>query len=327
MSLPITPDHIFEVPSVSQPHLSADGSTLAFVKTTIDRSTMERKSHIVVSRSPFDELSALTDGPSDTAPVIDGGPSPVPPTLTTAATSRSGRFPWTAASHSVSPTSLAAWKNSLFHRTATASPPFHPSIPTRPTMKIPACRVSESCGASAIATTTADSPATPSGRCSWLMWSQGAPAKSRTARGTTGRPCGRRTASRLPSSPTTSRGATSPPIRRSRSSPSPTASRSRGRKLSPTSGRSRGRRTASRSSPSDATTKRCGTQGQPGSTSSIRAGVFAGSRTASTPPSPSAAWCGLRNVASHSSEPIAASISCAPSVPTAADSRPSRAEV
>ena len=73
MSLPITPDHIFEVPSVSQPHLSADGSTLAFVKTTIDRSTMERKSHIVVSCSPFDELSALTEGPSDTAPVIDGG--------------------------------------------------------------------------------------------------------------------------------------------------------------------------------------------------------------------------------------------------------------
>ena len=73
MSLPITPDHIFEVPSVSQPHLSADGSTLAFVKTTIDRSTMERKSRIVFSHSPFDELSDLTDGASDTAPVIDGG--------------------------------------------------------------------------------------------------------------------------------------------------------------------------------------------------------------------------------------------------------------
>ena len=73
MSQPIAPDHIFEVPSVSQPHLSADGSILAFVKTTIDRSTMERKSHIVVSHSPFDELAALTDGASDTAPVIDGG--------------------------------------------------------------------------------------------------------------------------------------------------------------------------------------------------------------------------------------------------------------
>ena len=33
MSQPIAPDHIFEVPSVSQPHLSADGSKLAFVKT------------------------------------------------------------------------------------------------------------------------------------------------------------------------------------------------------------------------------------------------------------------------------------------------------
>ena len=72
MSKPITPDHIFDIPSVSQPRLSTDGSTLAFVKTSIDRSTMERHSHLVVSQHPFDELSALTDGTSDTAPVIDG---------------------------------------------------------------------------------------------------------------------------------------------------------------------------------------------------------------------------------------------------------------
>ena len=72
MQQPITPDHIFDLPSVSQPHLSADGSTLAFVKTTIDRSMMERHSHIVVSHRPFNELHTLTDGPSDTAPVIDG---------------------------------------------------------------------------------------------------------------------------------------------------------------------------------------------------------------------------------------------------------------
>ena len=70
MSHPIAPDHIFDIPSVSQPHLSADGSTLAFVKTTIDSSTMERNSCIVVSRHPFEQLSALAEGPSDTAPVI-----------------------------------------------------------------------------------------------------------------------------------------------------------------------------------------------------------------------------------------------------------------
>ena len=69
---PIAPDHIFDIPSVSQPHLSADGSVLAFVKTTIDHCTMERDSRIVVSRDPFDQLSNLTGGPSDTAPVIDG---------------------------------------------------------------------------------------------------------------------------------------------------------------------------------------------------------------------------------------------------------------
>ena len=71
MTLPINADYIFEVPSVSQPHLSDDGSALAFVKTTIDRATMERKARIIVSRHPFDELSALTDGPTDTAPAID----------------------------------------------------------------------------------------------------------------------------------------------------------------------------------------------------------------------------------------------------------------
>ena len=73
MSQPIAPDHIFDIPSVSQPHLSVDSSVLAFVKTTIDRSTMERDSRVVASHHPFDELTALTDGPSDTAPVIDGG--------------------------------------------------------------------------------------------------------------------------------------------------------------------------------------------------------------------------------------------------------------
>ena len=71
MTLPINADYIFEVPSVSQPHLSDDGSALAFVKTTIDRATMERKARIIVSRRPFDDLSALTDGPTDTAPAID----------------------------------------------------------------------------------------------------------------------------------------------------------------------------------------------------------------------------------------------------------------
>ena len=71
MTLPITANYIFEVPSVSQPCLSDDGAALAFVKTKIDCATMERESQIIVSRHPFDELSALTDGPSDTAPTID----------------------------------------------------------------------------------------------------------------------------------------------------------------------------------------------------------------------------------------------------------------
>ena len=71
MPLPITADHTFEIPSVSQPHLSGDGSALGFVETTVDREKMERKSRILVARHPFDEAFALTDGPGDTAPVVE----------------------------------------------------------------------------------------------------------------------------------------------------------------------------------------------------------------------------------------------------------------
>ncbi len=71
MSLPITADYIFEVPAVSQPCLADDNSAVAFVKTTIDRTKMERESRIIVARRPFGELSDLTTGPRDTAPFID----------------------------------------------------------------------------------------------------------------------------------------------------------------------------------------------------------------------------------------------------------------
>ena len=73
MPLPINADYIYEVPAVSQPSLSDDGDGLAFVKTTIDRATMKRESRIIVSRHPFDGLCDLTDGPSDTAPLVDNG--------------------------------------------------------------------------------------------------------------------------------------------------------------------------------------------------------------------------------------------------------------
>ena len=71
MPLPITADHTFEVPSVSQPHLTGDGSALAFVETTVDREKMERKARIMAARHPFDEASALTEGPGDSAPVVE----------------------------------------------------------------------------------------------------------------------------------------------------------------------------------------------------------------------------------------------------------------
>ncbi len=71
MPLPITADYIFEVPAVSQPCLADDNSAVAFVKTTIDRTKVERVSRIVVSRRPLTDVVDLTDGPKDTAPFVD----------------------------------------------------------------------------------------------------------------------------------------------------------------------------------------------------------------------------------------------------------------
>ncbi len=70
MTNPITPDHVFDLTTVSEPSLSPDGSTLVFVTTTVDRETMTRESRIRVSSQPFDDISVLIDGTSDSSPVI-----------------------------------------------------------------------------------------------------------------------------------------------------------------------------------------------------------------------------------------------------------------
>ena len=147
MTLPINADYIFEVPSVSQPHLSDDGSTLAFVKTTIDRATMERKARIIVSRHPFDDRSALTDGPTDT-PRLSITIASSSSVRTTTTKSRSGRSHSTRERRGALPTFRAAWKSSPFHRTATGSRPYHPSTPTRRMSKSPACPACASSAAS-----------------------------------------------------------------------------------------------------------------------------------------------------------------------------------
>ena len=70
MTKPITPDHIFDLTTVSEPCLSPDGSTLVFVKTTIDRETMTRESRIMVSHQPLDAMTTIIDGTSDSSPII-----------------------------------------------------------------------------------------------------------------------------------------------------------------------------------------------------------------------------------------------------------------
>ena len=200
-------------------------------------------------------------------------------------------------------------------------------------MKIPACRVSESCVAFAIAMTTADSPATPSGRCSWLMWSQGAPAKSRTARETTGRPCGRRTGGSLAfiSDDIEGRDFTTNTQVKVVSIPDGETGLV-GRKLSPTCGPSRGSPDGEgRSRPIGVPRSR--DVGTPRSAwlyvPRFQAEAFRRVTDGPLHPRTGVRDCpGLRRrgvtfVGAHSGGVF----SCAASVPTAADSRPSRAEV
>ena len=165
MPHPINADYIFEVPFVSQPHLSDDGSTLAFVETTIDRATMERKARIIVSRRPFDDRAALTDGPTDTAPAIDNDrvfflrPDDDDKKQVWAIPFNGGEarrvtdLPGGVEEFSLSPNG---------DRIAAVSP----STPTRRMSKSPACPACASSAASATAMNSVDTLATSFGNCS-----------------------------------------------------------------------------------------------------------------------------------------------------------------
>ncbi len=64
----ITPELVYELVSVGSPSLSPDGGRLAFVRSQVDRESMETRTQIVVMDLASGESASFTGGKSDTSP-------------------------------------------------------------------------------------------------------------------------------------------------------------------------------------------------------------------------------------------------------------------
>src|SRR5262245_23613692 len=68
MSRPIGPDAIYSLVGVADPHLTADGQRLAFVRSWIDRDAMEARSHIMLLTLSDGRTEVFTQGMHDALP-------------------------------------------------------------------------------------------------------------------------------------------------------------------------------------------------------------------------------------------------------------------
>ena len=68
MSSPITPDLIYELITVGAPALSPDGSHAAFVRSKVDKESMETRSRIALMDLSSGDSAPFTAGPKDSAP-------------------------------------------------------------------------------------------------------------------------------------------------------------------------------------------------------------------------------------------------------------------
>lgn len=68
MPLPIMPDLVYELTGVGDPALSPDGARLAFVRSRVDRETMENHSQVMMMRLPDGEAVPFTSGTKDGKP-------------------------------------------------------------------------------------------------------------------------------------------------------------------------------------------------------------------------------------------------------------------
>ena len=68
MSKPISPDIVYQIVSVASPSLSPDGSRLAFVRSRVDRQSMETRSQIMMRDMATSETAPFTNGMRDSNP-------------------------------------------------------------------------------------------------------------------------------------------------------------------------------------------------------------------------------------------------------------------
>lgn len=68
MSSPITSDIVYQLISVADPSMSPDGARVAFVKSRIDRESMETSSHLMMMDVETGETSRFTGGDKDSGP-------------------------------------------------------------------------------------------------------------------------------------------------------------------------------------------------------------------------------------------------------------------
>ena len=68
MPRPISPDVVYHLVTVGEPAVSADGSRLAFVRSSVDRKSMETRSRIMMMDVPGEDAVPFTLGPKDTTP-------------------------------------------------------------------------------------------------------------------------------------------------------------------------------------------------------------------------------------------------------------------
>lgn len=68
MSNPISPDIVYQIVSVASPSLSPDGSRLAFVRSRVDRQSMETRSQIMMRDVETGETAPFTNGTRDSNP-------------------------------------------------------------------------------------------------------------------------------------------------------------------------------------------------------------------------------------------------------------------
>lgn len=68
MSRPITSDIVYQLINVADPSLSPDGARVAFAKSSIDRESMQTRSHVIVMEVDTGETSRFTSGDKDSGP-------------------------------------------------------------------------------------------------------------------------------------------------------------------------------------------------------------------------------------------------------------------